>query len=413
MPRAFLPTAFYPLFPMSNTIQLQECLDLFESSGGPRVDRDAGVIRGVKLLGWSSANGREYLAEGVDPSMYEGRPVNVNHVRSGQDRSAYDRFGRTVNCVKRANGIYGDLEYLKTHPLAGPVTEAAERMPGVYGLSHTARGRQRAGSRGAVIEAVESVQSVDLVGDPATVAGLYESRTFPVTKKISDLIESLKKTRPGYARALREAVESGVMSSTYGMDEPAAPEGDATPDEDTDHQQAIFDACKAVIDDPELDKDAKLDKLKKLLGVAHDEPDGDEGGEGEGDMDGSEGSSDDEAREESRKMKKTEKDLQEARKENARLKAREMIRNLADEANVKLPKTLLEHLDPHITEAGAKKLIAELKGSTGSVRQQPRSGSPLPRQTGKGKAGTSTVTESREEKVPDQDIGKWLAGGAK
>src|SRR5205823_5411501 len=50
-------------------------------SENPTVDRDAGVIRGVKVLGRTSRNGREYsdraLAEAA--RFYEGIGVNLNH----------------------------------------------------------------------------------------------------------------------------------------------------------------------------------------------------------------------------------------------------------------------------------------------------------------------------------------------
>ena len=95
-------------------------------------------------LGWSSVNGNTYDPEGVDPAMYDGRVVNVNHVEEGRCGSAYDRFGRIVNVRKDAGGLRGDLEYLKAHPLAGAVAEAAERMANLFGLSHrVARGDYR------------------------------------------------------------------------------------------------------------------------------------------------------------------------------------------------------------------------------------------------------------------------------
>ncbi len=145
-----------------------------QSTSPLRVDRDRGVIHSVKLLGWKSSNGRTYSEGGVDASMYDGRPVNVNHLRSGQERSAYDRLGVIRNPVKRKGGVYGDLHLLKSHPLAPAILEAAERMPEAFGMSHTARGR--ASSRGDVIERVEEVVSCDVVGDPATTRGLHESR---------------------------------------------------------------------------------------------------------------------------------------------------------------------------------------------------------------------------------------------
>src|SRR5262245_31890456 len=223
---------------MTMSVLLRECIDLHEGRPRLRVDRAAGVIRNVKILGWRSANGRDYDPQGVDPALYENRPVNINHLRPGQERSVYDRFGRTVNCVRRADGIYGDLEYLKSHPQAGPVAEAAERMPGVYGLSHVARGHQTAGTGSAY--AVESVQSVDLVGDPATVAGLHESRGITPVKTLAAMIEDLDRSRPVYARALREVAEAGIMSPDASWGDPG---GAVEDDADGGHEQALLDAA--------------------------------------------------------------------------------------------------------------------------------------------------------------------------
>jgi hypothetical protein len=46
-----------------------------------RVDREAGVIRGVKVLGLESRNGRTYLPEALAQAaqLYEDAKVNVNH----------------------------------------------------------------------------------------------------------------------------------------------------------------------------------------------------------------------------------------------------------------------------------------------------------------------------------------------
>jgi hypothetical protein len=141
-----------------------------------RVDRARGLIFGAKLLGWKSQNGRRYDPSGVDPKLYEGKPINANHVKSGQDRSIYDRVGRIADPVKRATGIFATLEILKSHPLANVLFEAAERGMGVLGMSHTATGKEKPGSAGAVIAALESVSSCDVVADPASTSSLGESR---------------------------------------------------------------------------------------------------------------------------------------------------------------------------------------------------------------------------------------------
>lgn len=150
--------------------------DLFEQRPS-KVDREAGVIRGVKILGHVSANGREYSKGAVSKArgLYEGMRVNVNHPsKPGEPRGVSDRFGRLVNVREQSDGLYGDLEYLKAHPLAEMTAEAAERMPDQLGLSHNAEGRVVTRNGKALVEEITRVRSVDLVSDPATVKGLFE-----------------------------------------------------------------------------------------------------------------------------------------------------------------------------------------------------------------------------------------------
>lgn len=371
-----------------NRVDLAICVDLSEGSAPSRVDREAGVIRGVKLLGWASQNGRTYDPAGVDPGMYESRVVNFNHHKGVGDRSVYDRFGRVVNVVKRDDGLYGDLEYLRSHPYAESVVEAAERMPNVYGLSHTARGRERRRPGGpATIERVESVQSVDLVGDPATVAGLYESRGNGRMATMKELRESLAGSRPGYAKALKEMAEAGLMGPDATMPDPA-PEASSA---GADHQQAILDACKACIDDDSLAPDEKVKKIKKLLaiGAGADTP-------AESDSSGEDDSDDSGAANESKTVKTESKVNDELAALQAKLQAieaRDRLRSAADEAGVKLPKALLESVRSDVTEAQAKSLVAELKQIHKADAARPRSAAP--------------VTESKE--TPKRESAKDIA----
>ena len=78
-------------------------------------------------------------------------------------------------------GVYGDLHYLKSHPQAELVAEAAERNPNRIGLSHHAEGTVRMDGSRVIFETVERVHSVDLVQTPATNAGLFESKGKPMT----------------------------------------------------------------------------------------------------------------------------------------------------------------------------------------------------------------------------------------
>ena len=125
-------------------------------SEAPRVDRDAGVIRAVKILGQSSRNGRIYSPRALQQAagIYEGVDVNIDHPEIGRPqckRKFADGFGYLTRVALKDDGVYGDLVYLKSHTLAEQVCEAAERMPHQFGLSHNAEGivasRERANDR--------------------------------------------------------------------------------------------------------------------------------------------------------------------------------------------------------------------------------------------------------------------------
>jgi len=152
-----------------------------------RIDRQAGLIRGVKVLGYESANGRSYQRQAVSRArpLYEGIRVNIDHVPAGRgdaDRKLADRFGRLVNVRETESGLFADLDYLRSHPLAELMAEAAERMPEALGLSHNAEGRVRTGDDGRqVVEEIVRVKSVDLVSDPATTRTLFESHATGAT----------------------------------------------------------------------------------------------------------------------------------------------------------------------------------------------------------------------------------------
>lgn len=166
---------------MARTIRTIEAV---ASSTGMEVDRDAGIIHGVKILGLVSDNNRKYMPEAVRKakSLYEGIKVNIDHpAESGDVRSAEDRFGKLIN-VKyvEGEGLYGDLMFLKSHPMAERICEAAERndMNDTFGLSHNAQGDGQEDDQGCfVVSSIVEVRHVDLVADPATTKSLREART--------------------------------------------------------------------------------------------------------------------------------------------------------------------------------------------------------------------------------------------
>src|SRR5262245_36124527 len=106
---------------MSTSERLQE----YASSRGMalRVDRSLSLIRGVKILGLESRNGRRYLPEALAAAaaLYEGAKVNVNHPRApaAAPRDYQDRLGsiREVG-FRPGEGLLADLQFNPKHALA-------------------------------------------------------------------------------------------------------------------------------------------------------------------------------------------------------------------------------------------------------------------------------------------------------
>ena len=191
---------------------MNENLQEYTDSRGLSIgaDRQRGVIRGVKILGIHSRNGRTYLAEAVEHAvpLYEGAKVNVNHARgaAASPRDYQDRIGVIRNVAVRADeGLFGDFHFNPKHALAEQLLWDAEHAPENVGFSHNVMART--GRRGdtVVVEAITKVQSVDLVADPATTQGLFEasgaaSPADPGAAQETVLLESLTLERLREAR---------------------------------------------------------------------------------------------------------------------------------------------------------------------------------------------------------------------
>jgi hypothetical protein len=144
-----------------------------------RVDRTVGVIRGVKLLGLNSRNGRRYRETALTDAigLYEGAKVNINHSKGHPlaPRDYQDRLGVVRGVEFRAGeGLFGDLHFNPKHALSEQLVWDAEHAPQNVGMSHNVLARTKREGEEVVVEAITKVQSIDLVADPATTSGLYE-----------------------------------------------------------------------------------------------------------------------------------------------------------------------------------------------------------------------------------------------
>lgn len=254
----------------SPTTELREAVF---SPGTLTVDREAGVIRGVKILGKTSRNGYEYSDTAMSEAarLYEGRKVYIDHPsRTNPDgeRSYRDGFGELRNIqVKVTEGIFGDLHYNRKHIYAEQVTEDAERFPRQFGLSHNASGvRSRNGKH---VESVTAVHSVDIVGNPATNSGLFESENNMSKPKTVTVGEFVKRMKDGPEKTrLAKFIEQETAAATAEMEVPADP---AAADPNAEVVDAMVKAATGVLRKMfagEMDAPAGLKKIKELLGMA-------------------------------------------------------------------------------------------------------------------------------------------------
>lgn len=182
---------------------------------GAKVDAEAGVVRGVKILGLESQNGRSYdrSAIGKAKGLYEGAKINIDHPATpGTPRGTRDRFGVLREVNERSDGLYGDVHYLKSHPMAGPFCEAAERMPSMMGFSHNIEGKTARRDGKTIVEEITKVRSVDLVSDPATTRGLFESQQ----STLREIVEGLPEDAFGRAELISIVEAGGYDDLTIG-----------------------------------------------------------------------------------------------------------------------------------------------------------------------------------------------------
>lgn len=161
---------------MQSTISLREFCD--NRGAALQVDAGRAMIRGVKVLGLTSRNGRAYSPAALvsAAALYEGAKVNVNHAAgdSTAPRDYRDRLGRLREARAAEDGLYADLHFNPKHSLAEQLLWDAEHAPENVGLSHHVRARTATVDGRTVVEQIVQVHSVDLVADPATTRGLFE-----------------------------------------------------------------------------------------------------------------------------------------------------------------------------------------------------------------------------------------------
>ena len=229
-----------------------------------RIDRNAGVIRGVLLCGTRSKNGRRYDVKAFKPALYEGKGVYLNHEHDRVDRDLAAKLGWIANVTIGKDGLpRGDMHVLKSHPAANQVFELAERNPTALGLSHVASAKTNWRGGEEVVESIASVLSVDLVAEPATVKGLFESTRMNTVRSLCDRVGSRR------ARSLKRLAEAAGLAA-----EPVPGGGGGV----LDGLKAAANALLADVFNGQRTADEGLKLIRKIIALADpmstdDEPD--------------------------------------------------------------------------------------------------------------------------------------------
>jgi len=245
---------------------------------GGSVDESAPVIRRVKILGWESKNRRQYLKESVQSEQYGDRVINLNHPDGpNKQRQVQDRFGWFESVVKDDSGIWGDLHYNPEHPYAKQFAWLAKNKPSLVGLSHDAIGTGKTKDGVFVVEKVIEVKSVDLVADPATTKGLFESHMDPeltqdgadessIAQHIGELIVKICKDSETDPKEKRKKVLKALKLLDDGekgeVEESEEEEGGA---EDAERSEAEDESGKKKTEESVQDLAKKNPGVKQLL----------------------------------------------------------------------------------------------------------------------------------------------------
>jgi hypothetical protein len=234
-----------------------------------KVDRAAGIIRNVRVLGLKSAHGREYTPEAVRNAipLYEGTDVYLNHDyrTEAEKRSRPRPMEEKIGWLQEANqvadgGAVANLHLLPSHPRTGSILDAAEHHPAGFALSHDAQGRERREKGRVLIEGIAQVNSVDIVTRGATTRTLFEGIGMAGT---TTTLKALREALPADSRGrkfLQLLEDAGMMAA----DAPIA-----APDAPADPEEALKSGFKmtimAILDDDSLDLAARKKKIGELL----------------------------------------------------------------------------------------------------------------------------------------------------
>lgn len=171
-----------------------------------------GVIKGVKIIGTRSSNGRVYpqpVLRAAIP-LYEAAAVYIYHPSDPEkrrgSRQLVDHLGSLSNVHERFDGqiglgLWGDLHVKQSHPMAQLIVESDGHQ---FGLSHNAVVEMNDDQ--TEVTGIVEVNSVDLVDDPATTMNLFEEIEPMGLEEFQKSLDEMKESIDAGAKALGDRI---------------------------------------------------------------------------------------------------------------------------------------------------------------------------------------------------------------
>jgi len=201
---------------MTDVLETQE--DAFEAIAEDRIDREKGIIRGVKLLGVRSKNRRDYETPGVRESgkkLLSGAAIYIDHPPTATTPRSYrDKFGVVGSVIEHVpgKGHFGDIHFNPKNPVAEQFIWDVLHAPKSFGMSinssvkYADNGRRnKAGDQ--VVESIEMLRSLDVVTRPGTTDGIFEHQ-------VEEEIMNLKDLQEKHPELVKELLESNSKTVT-------------------------------------------------------------------------------------------------------------------------------------------------------------------------------------------------------
>ncbi len=197
--------------------ELLESEQVFGEVTEAMIDREQGIIRGVKLLGLRSKNRRNYDTPGVRQNaskVLEGARIYIDHPATATTPRSYrDKFAVVEGEVTYRAGLghFGTIRYNPKHPVAEQFVWDVLHAPKSFGMSINASVKMGATDRGgdAAVESIDMVRSIDIVTNPATAEGLFESEQTEEEEMTID-IKTLREKHPELVTQLIQESKNDV-----------------------------------------------------------------------------------------------------------------------------------------------------------------------------------------------------------